>query len=357
MDTKPITLGVLAISCILALSGCIVKPATTTAAENITSKPASPAWENISENPQPTYQQAPAIINANSDCKTVHVNLVKFTGSVPSSDIDVTVNDIPAVIDQDGNYYVFLDLTPGINKIEIKTGQGTSITSNSITLTFSPPLTVNLNWPHYDRTTDYSKVPLTITGSVSNSQAIVKVNGMQLNEEKDGSFIFRALGTPIEAVATLGDEIDTDSLPIFVSTTGRIGVIPGVSIFRQSRISTDNYSVDLAAGETNSLNLTYKVLKDIEQGTRCRFTLDRVGPGSQSFSQEGLSANYLPMVSGLDITMEPSEFAIYNNTIYHPTITIRTTHEVAPGTYQFIYICWLNDKAWTDVGFTINVKP
>ncbi len=85
-----------------------------TTATTLTSVPTSETTTLFSNTTANYFEDAPVIITAQSDVQEFHVNLVKFTGSVPSpQNTQIYVNDTTATINADGSYYAYLDLTPG----------------------------------------------------------------------------------------------------------------------------------------------------------------------------------------------------------------------------------------------------
>lgn len=178
----------------------------------------------------PQLFQAPMTIDKTFNGKVIHVNLVKFTGTAPSANSIVTINDITTTVNSDGTYYAYFDLDPGTNSIQIKTNSNGTITSEQIAVTFTPPITIFLDypWPPPDATTDYTTVPIDLTGVVNNPLAKVEINGNTAAVSTDGSFSaqiqLKQGNNSIEAVATLGNDSDTDGFNLPVNEDGTLGL-------------------------------------------------------------------------------------------------------------------------------------
>jgi hypothetical protein len=267
-----------------------------------------------------TTWDAPLILNQNSDGQTIRVNLVKFIVAAPQG-ADVMINDIPAREDSDGGYYAFLDLIPGKNIISVKTNSGKSVNLRDTTVTFSPPLFVYLNDPNLgiiNNTTDYSKIPINITGYVSKPQAEVKINGIPTSVNPDGTFSFEntfgpSAGSPIAYIkATLGNESDSDELNMFIQN-GHIGYIPGVSLLRSTQFGSGYLSAK--PGDSIHSTATLRVLKDVAPGTIARFDMGQEIPG-------------------IKVMIDPAKFSIYPNIIYSIPVSVQIDKDVAPGSYQ-----------------------
>ncbi len=95
--------------------------------------------------PQNYFYKAPLSIDKTYDGQTERVNLVKFTGIIPSSGATILINNNAVNVDNDGNYYIYLDLKKGQNTIEVKTVTGSETKTENINIYFAPPLAVRLN--------------------------------------------------------------------------------------------------------------------------------------------------------------------------------------------------------------------
>jgi len=106
------------------------------------------------------------------------------------------------------------------------------------------------------------------------------------------------------------------------SPEGIISPVPGHSHFDDAFVRYDD-SVELKAGETKLLDVTLEARKD--------------GPGEVIYAIYRVAEEYaedkLPVPAGFTVSIEPSKFMAYPNTIYHSTITIKTSPELVPGEY------------------------
>jgi len=342
---KRTLIGLLAVALIggILFSGCVAPPpeqlpeAPDTAPEPTPKETPAPAPSTTTspavspcQNVEPTYQKAPATITIQSDGQEVRVNLVKLVGSVSRPDTTVLVNNTPAIVSGDGSYSSFLDLAEGKNTIEIKTIQGVSTNTESITVFFIPPLMINLTGFEFSGDTHNSKVPMKVTGVVNNSKAKVTVNGHEAKVAQDGTFSVQmelepSICSKIQMIAVLGEEVDVDEL---VFAKG-LAIVPGQAIFWFPRIILPNSqacgytAIKLKAGETESLAAVLRVKKYF--AGRSELSVVRFSQGMEQ-----------PMIPGLIADVHPSDFNIsYPNIDYQLTINVKTSPELASGEYYF----------------------
>ena len=90
---------------------------------------------------------------------------------------------------------------------------------------------------------------------------------------------------------------------------------PGKSHLTMARVRYDD-SVTIKAGETKSLDVNLETRKS--------------GPGRVIYEISGAP-------DGLDVTIEPSQFMAQPENVYHSTITIKASPELAPGEYQLSF--------------------
>ena len=90
---------------------------------------------------------------------------------------------------------------------------------------------------------------------------------------------------------------------------------PGKSHLLIARVLHDD-SISIKAGETKSLDVTLETRKS--------------GPGRVIYEISGAP-------EGLEVTIEPSQFMAQPETVYHSTITIKASPELAPGEYQLSF--------------------
>ncbi len=91
--------------------------------------------------------------------------------------------------------------------------------------------------------------------------------------------------------------------------------VPGKSHLSMARVRYDD-SISIKAGETKSVDVTLETRKS--------------GPGQVIYE-----ISRVP--DGLDVSIEPSQFMAYPETVYHSTITIKASPELAPGEYRLLF--------------------
>jgi hypothetical protein len=113
--------------------------------------------------------------------------------------------------------------------------------------------------------------------------------------------------------------------------------VPGKSHFDDARLRFAD-SVEVKAGETKSIDVTLETQAD--------------GPGEFSYSVFRVGWEYgeveLPLPDGLAISLDPSSFMAYPDSIYHSSIIIETTSALSPGEY------WLHLAAVFEGEFHLN---
>jgi len=285
------------------------------------------------------------------------VNLLKVSGTVSDSEAVVVVNGVEAKVAGDGTYYAYIELTEGENDIEAVAVRDMAKSSETINVTFSPPLAIYLDYPEeLEFGVDYSKTPITVHGVVSDPKAMVRVNGVVVDVLPDGRFstqVQLAVGSNgIEAVATLGEQTDSWTIGIIVSPEGWLQYPPGGAGGPRylSELFHDD-STTLGPGETKLLDVTLDVKKP------------HGGPGPReiSYTLFRVAREYgedeIPMPEGLEVSVEPTRFTIYPNAVYHSTITIKTTPELAPGEYWLSFETEFEGSFWMGGGIRVNVVP
>lgn len=270
---------------------------------------------------------APVSINENSDGQTVNVNLVKFTGVIPSSDTTVLVDNNPVTVDATGNYYVYLDLQKGQNTVEIKTITGLAISTQDINIFFAPPLTIEvwLTQTSFDPGTVF-KTPSPISGVVSDPDAIVEVNGTEVKVNSDGTFtsqVQQQLGSnQIEAIAKSGNEMDEEDLYWHLADNGQLGTVSGF-VTSPTLLPT----VTINAGESADFDFTAQFDKTIPVGAMSQITITRI--------QALNDTRGIAMLPGLNVTVDPSNFTTYPRIIYTSQITVTAAATLSTGDYYF----------------------
>ena len=259
------------------------------------------------------------------------VNVQKVSGIVSDPEAAVQINGTEAKVAQDGAFYAYIELSEGENTIKAKVMRGKDTYSETIAVTFVPELAIYIDL-ETEGGVDHRITPVTVTGWVSDTKAIVTVDGKQVQVAEDGSFSTQVQlkegSKGVEAVATLDGKEDSMSYLIGLSPEGKILRVPGWSIFYMSKGHYEN-DVQLKAGETKSLDFTLYTKNDIRWPSQFSYEIYKVGGEYEE--------DKLPMPDGLEMFMEPSSFMAYHNTVYRFSIMVETVPELAPGEY---FICF-----------------
>lgn len=345
---------VLATICALFVSaGCsqpnhVTTPSTSIDnTQNVNNYINDPSWSNF-QKIRPTYQESPGIISSQPDSAIVHVNLVKFIGRIPSLDTQVTINNIPAIVTGDNSYSTLLNLAEGNNMIVIKTTQGNDTKAESITVTFTPPLTVNLDFPDIKPDIDYSKTPLTATGKVSEPRAKVIVNGKYVSVASDGSFSTEVSAGFITAVAQFQNQIDTDWIGLSLEN-GSLLPAPGQSVMKGSTIWLSNHEINLKAGQATEVDFPLNIRKDALGSPGFNLAIGRVN--DPIIPQPTPS----PLPQGFKITLIPSIDFLYPNINYHTALNIEISPDLPTGPYYFQMDFSIGSLGTSQI-FTVTVK-
>jgi len=282
------------------------------------------------------YLTAPIDISTLSDGQTVRVNLVRFTGTLPSPDATVMVNNSQVAVN-DGQYYVYLDLLPGENVIEVKTITGTETETQYVHVFFEPPLVVRLFKPNFDPDVNYLENPLvTIKGDVSNPSAEVLVNGIKQKVQPDGTFSAEVLSAQdinlARAVATLGDEIDTYDFKWGISENGRPYIPPGWASINQSVLIIGDHTATLKAGESTIFHFGVRITTGFPNEGDLIALVANISIKRVSDFQGG---SYLPILQSLNIYVESSSYSLYPKIEYYFPIIIETEPDLTPGDYYY----------------------
>ncbi len=146
---------------------------------------------------------------------------VTVTGTVSNASAAVKVNDVEAEVAEDGTFTAQVELTEGENTIAAKAALNDAEGTDSITVTYTAPapaptLAVEITSPIDGATVTDSAV--TVTGTVSDAEADVKVKDVDAAVAEDGTFTAQLTLVPgantIKAVATLGDETVEDNIVV-----------------------------------------------------------------------------------------------------------------------------------------------
>jgi hypothetical protein len=293
--------------------------------------------------------QAPMTIDKTFDGKEIRVNLIKFTGIAPSTGSTVTINDIPATMNNDGTYYAYLDVNPGKNIIEIKTNSYGAKTSEQIAITFTPPVTIFLHypWPPPSPAPDYTKVPLDMIGYVNNPAAKVEINGNKVAANSDGSFSSRIQlkqgNNSIKAVATLGNDSDTDG---YILPVGENGGLSGPQPFLIH--SPYSYAYILGGSTTGGsppYSSTYQIGigKTVQEDVQLlikKTDYGDISPGSYfkpvvTRTSGVRTGDTLPVLPSLTVEFLPPAFRQYERIEYQTFMVIKAGPDLVPGNYYF----------------------
>jgi hypothetical protein len=384
---KKIILGISVFILLTFIVSCVGEPITlepktpidTMFTSSSQSSSPSPAPANsktpVNEIPSSTYREAPVTITKQSDGQVIHVNLVKFMGSVSTPNTTVLVNNISAIVANDGGYSVLLEIVKGKNIIEIKTIQESNITSDKITITFDPPLAVVINYPKYNKDTDYRKTALTVTGVVNNPAAEVTLyqgtyNTIRALVASDGTYSAQMIlkdlspnssGFTLTAVARSGDETDS----IFIVLGFKDGKING-------NISDGPYRgtmfeiapagpITVKVGDNALLDWLINVRAEnaTDDGfpySQIKLSITRVEDIKWARDVDG-SIIGLPVIHGLVIETIPSTLTVFPNTRYHVSANIMNSADLAPGTYYFVFRCLFNPNGELSRTITVVVQP
>ncbi len=290
------------------------------------------------------------------DQSELHTNLVKVTGAVSDPGARVTVNDSEAQVAEEGSFYAFVEMVKGSNTIRVMAERDNERFSRAVVVTFSPPLAVYLDHPYPgEASVDYTQEPVTVTGQVNYPEATVKVNGAKAEIAENGYYLaviqLKEGSNSIQALATLGEQTDEITYLVGVTSEGKMFAVPGLGSGGpryHSWVSLD-HAVELKPGETQSSEITLEVKKDIQEPDSFDFNIFRV---SGEFSQLPL-----PDEMKLEMIIEPADFTIYPNAIYHFTINIKTSRGLSSGDYFFRWESSYRDKAWMGGSLKLRVQP
>lgn len=279
--------------------------------------------------------QSPMTIDKTFDGKEINVNLIKFTGTAPSANSTVTINNVLATVNSDGTYYAYLDLLPGQNVIKAVTSSGTT---EQISVTFVPPLVVILDPP---TKSDYDNGWLTFHGVVSNQAANVSVDNSKATINSDGTFTARIqpkIGDGISDISTakasLGNQTNTFKVPYLVYSDGSIGTVPGSEVW-QSNLNNSlpemgifSSAVTLKAGQSTDVDISSQTGKVDTKAEGYSIDITRVD------KLEGGSD--LPMLPSLVVNIIPDKYTVYTGIEYHSKIHIESSSDLVPGDYYFV---------------------
>jgi len=305
------------------------------------------------------------------DGEVLSANVIKVYGTVSDSGATVTINDTPAHIFEQGDFYSYVELQEGENVVEVVSHRGNEEVTETVRVFFKPALWIYYDWPletdwpdfATEDGIDYTSTPINIAGYVSDPTASVILTidcGNTINEIEaivDGNsfsanVVLVAGHNCVCAIASRNDESARKNYSVDVTEDGQVIFTPGKS----DGSSIISYSIEglrnleMSPGETKSFDAKIEAIRERDQGnltvwySMCRET--------SPYCEEG----YPP--DGLEFFIEPSSFEMYPNTIYNATLTVTTHDHLKPGTYYLCYEYTLANACFESEGIVeISILP
>ncbi len=228
-------------------------------------------------------------------------NLVTVSGTVSDVGADVTVNGQEVEVDENGDFSIDMELDEGENTFTALAVLGELEVEDSIVVVYTMPapvLSVEITSP--ENGIELSESPVVVTGTVSDTGAVVTVNGYEAEVAEDGTFSVEVELTEgentIEAIAMLDELEANDSVVVTY-----VPVIPALSI----EITSPEDGAELA----ESLVTVSGVVSDAEAAvTVNEQTAEVAGDGTFSAEIELVEGeNVITAVAALDeLTAEDS---------------------------------------------------
>lgn len=132
-------------------------------------------------------------IEAPQDGHETQVDIVKITGAVSDPEARVLVNNVPALVTAAGAFSTYIELDEGENRIDAVAVRGSESVVDTIHVTYRHPSAttaekpkLNIISPHDNAEFKVNLLP--VTGTVSDAEATVLVNGIEAAVAVDGSF-------------------------------------------------------------------------------------------------------------------------------------------------------------------------
>ncbi len=107
-------------------------------------------------------------------------------GNVSDAKAQLSVNDVAVEVDKKGDFSTTVEALEGDNTINIVATRGEKIVTRSVTVTYSPPLAIEVSSP--EGKAELTESPVTVSGKVSDPAAKVTVNGVEAEVANDGTF-------------------------------------------------------------------------------------------------------------------------------------------------------------------------
>ncbi|ADJ26841.1 hypothetical protein Dehly_1562 [Dehalogenimonas lykanthroporepellens BL-DC-9] len=278
-------------------------------------------------------------------------NIVKVEGTVSSNASSVEINGQSAWVD-DGAFFAWVELEEGANVIEGSAVIGGNQLDDSVTLTFTPNLTVFLDYPNGGTQVDYRVSPVTVNGLVTVPEATVTVNGSPVTVDAAGSFSADVQlgedGGTLEVVAVSGGDQDSLVYAVPLDDAGHVVFDPYTSGFLEYNGSTEfPDTLTVTRGEMTVMNWTLATGKSIDSPQVCYVTVT---------GKENYSAVDKPLPSGLSITPVPVDPLVYPNTEYQMAFIIEAYKGLNPGTYSIEASVFVQDGFRSSQRIVITVE-
>jgi hypothetical protein len=279
-----------------------------------------------------------------------HVNVQKVAGTVSDPTASVKINNIEAWVAQDGSFVAFIELPVGPDNLNVSATLGTETVSQVLTVTFTPPLAVFLDYIQPSPGVNYLITPATFTGYVNDPQASVTVDGKPVVVAADGTFTAQVMlnlwpsgagvvhGTSV--TATLGDQTDTDGVGIGVTENGSVMYSPGNGLNRMMNSYFEENTITLKAGESTIIYGNIQPQKSIQSSTPLDFQV------------------IYPVANGIIVLVQPANFTLYPEEIYQVSAVIQTSPSLPPGQYRItvaVQQSGVQTSPLTTLGFTLTV--
>jgi len=158
-------------------------------------------------------------ITVPKDGATVNKSTVSVNGNVSNLKATVTLNDTQLKPGRKGYFRTEVELTEGINIIKVVATRGKEVVTRTVTITYTLPLSLEITSPEAKATLTES--PVAVSGTVSDPEATITVNDMEVEVAEDGTFSADVELTEginrIKVVTTRGKETVTKGVPVTYS--------------------------------------------------------------------------------------------------------------------------------------------
>lgn len=207
----------------VAVDGSFSAQVELSEGENVITAVAALGEQEVSDSITVTYAPAaPALslqISSPEDGAELTESPVTLSGTVSDPSAMVTVNDEEIEVAEDGTFSSSIELAHGENAITVTaTLEGYEPVTKTITV--ARVLAVGITSPEDEA--ELTESPITISGIVSDPEATVTVNGVEVEVAEDGSFSAQVELTEgenvIEAIAVLGEQEARHSITVTYSS-------------------------------------------------------------------------------------------------------------------------------------------